>query len=218
MALAGSANAAVEGEVVTQNIAASAIVGTPQTKTISIDIDGDGNTEFDLVGYFDSGPREVYVRVVPVEAGAQVVGQPGLPVLADKLTAAIGIDGNSTYVGSANLAQSETKGDFGNWVPVSQRGYVGVAFDFEGNTHYGSLDVELAKFNAVYLSTSSEFDATLHGYVWETIPGIPILAGAEVSAPLVPSVAVPVAPWPFTLALIAGLFLFVKWRLRLARD
>jgi hypothetical protein len=208
-AFSNSANAAVEGSAETENIAAS---GLDQTRTISIDIDGDGNTEFDLVGFINSNVSEVYVKVVPIESGAKVVGS-GSQFYADKLAADASIDAGSTFTASnPNLAWSESKGDFGNWVPVTQRGYVGVSFDFEGNTHYGSLDVEVSAFSAMFNNPASEFDATLHGYVWETTSGNAILAGATPSEP-VPA-AVPIDYFSVSLILIASVCLMAMRRLR----
>jgi hypothetical protein len=207
-AFSNSANAAVEGSSETENIAAS---GLGQTRMISIDIDGDGNTEFDLVGYIASNSSVVYVKVIPVESGAEVVGS-GSQYIADKLAADDSVDAGSTFTASnPNLAWSETKGDFGNWVPVTQRGYVGVSFDFEGNTHYGSLDVEVSAFSALYNNPASEFDATLHGYVWETTPGNAILAGA---APSQVPTAVPIDYFSVSLILIASVCLMAMRRLR----
>ena len=207
------ANAAVQGSAEPQDIAASHTPGLVQTLTIPVDIDEDGSTEFNLVGYIDSGSSEVYVRLEPVEAGASVVGSQVFPFLADKLAGNASIDAGSDYASSfANLAWSETKGDHGSWVPVTQRGFVGVAFDFQGNTHYGSVDVEVSKFTAKYQDPSSEFDATLHGFVWETTPDTAILAGAAPALP--PPASVPVGSFMLSLTLFAGLCLLGFRRLR----
>ena len=83
--LSDTANAAVQGSTATQNIAASGTSVSGQNLIIPIDIDGDGNTEFNLTGWIASNTSEVYVRVEPVEAGASVVGGVSFPILADKL-------------------------------------------------------------------------------------------------------------------------------------
>lgn len=203
------ASAAVQGSTASQNIAASGTSDLGQQLTIPIDIDGDGNTEFNLVGWLGANTSEVYVRLVPVEAGANVVGGGGY---ADKLAGDAVIDAGSAYIAGAHLAWSETKGDQGNWVPAVQRGYAGVAFDFQGSTHYGSLDIEVSKFTAIYNSASSEFDATLHGFVWETTPGTAILAGA---APDLPApVGIPAGSFIVSLTLAAALCLLGWRRLR----
>jgi hypothetical protein len=196
-----SADAAVGGSAIAETISATAQPGSTRTETIPIDIDGDGNPEFNLVGYIDAGPSFINVRVEPIEADARIVGSAAFPVTAERLAAETSIDAGSTYLTTnASLAWSETKGDSGDWTPAIQRGYVGVSFDFEGSTHYGSLDVEVTKFTAIYGSELTEFDVTLHGYVWETTPGAAILAGAQPPA-------VPIDTLPFGLTLFAILCL-----------
>ena len=186
--LSQDASAAVQGSTDTQSIAASGTSASGQKLTIPIDIDGDGNTEFNLVGWIASNTSEVLVDVEAVEAGARVVGS---GYYADQVAGNASIDAGSAYTTlPAHLAWSETKGDSGDWLPVVQRGYAGVAFDFEGNTHYGSLDIEVSKFNAVYNSDSSEVEATLYGYVWETTPGAAIQADAAPDLPAPSSVPV----------------------------
>lgn len=212
-AFSDNASAAVEGSTDTQTIAASGTSPSGQRLTIPVDIDGDGNTEFELVGWVGANTSEVYVRVEPVEAGASVVGSVNFPFLADKLAADTSVDAGSAYAASfANLAWSETKGDSGGWVPAPQRGYVGVAFDFQGNTHYGSLDVEVSQFTAIFNSPSSEFDATLHGFAWETIPGSPILAGAAPALP--PATSIPTGSFVGALLLVVALCSLGLRRLR----
>lgn len=206
-AFPGDTKAAVQGSSEPQNIAASYTPGSAQTLTIPVDIDGDGNTEFNLVGYIDAGASEIYVRLQPVEAGASIVGTGGY---ADRLDGDASVDASSIYSGST-LIWSESKGDQGNWLPVPQRGFVGVAFDFQGNTHYGSLDVEVSKFTAIFNSPSSEFDVTLHGFVWEDALGTAIQAGAT---PISSTASVPVGSFMVSLALFAGLCLLGLRRLR----
>ena len=142
-----------------------------------------------------------------------IFGSVNFPFLADKLAADTSVDAGSAYAASfANLAWSETKGDSGGWVPAPQRGYVGVAFDFQGNTHYGSLDVEVSQFTAIFNSPSSEFDATLHGFAWETIPGSPILAGAAPALP--PATSIPTGSFVGALLLVVALCSLGLRRLR----
>lgn len=52
---------------------------------------------------------------------------------------------------------------------VGQHAYMGVAFDIDGATHYGWIDVAVASLSA---------GAEIYGWGYETEPGVSILAGA----------------------------------------
>ena len=68
------------------------------------------------------------------------------------------------------MAQSGVHGGYGSWQHVTQA-YLGLKFVIKGETHFGWARVRVSASHA-------PFTATLTGYVYETIPGKAILAGA----------------------------------------
>jgi len=67
----------------------------------------------------------------------------------------------------------------GRWNPNGNNGYLGLMFQINGETHYG-----WAELHITYTRGKGwiDFYATLTGYAYETIPGMPINAGQTTEA------------------------------------
>lgn len=75
------------------------------------------------------------------------------------------------YVSPDELVISEIIQVFfsGHNTQFTERSTIGIEFEAEDGTHYGYFDVSPAPYIAPRI--------TLHGWAWETQPGVPILAG-----------------------------------------
>lgn len=79
---------------------------------------------------------------------------------------------------------------------VGQHAYMGVAFDIDGEIHYGWIDLLVGEYSA---------GATIYGWGYETEPGVSILAGAGA------------VPEPSTSMLLIGGLLTIGCTLRRAK-
>jgi hypothetical protein len=117
----------------------------------SIDVDGDGLTDFELRSYLSfaltGGPMNFPLHEVPTSLFAAIVPA-GETIGPDPRFA-------NEYAHLGNF--------------VGTRGFVGLKFDIPGGSpHYGFLDVEIA---------ASGFQLTLHGGAYESQADTPIVAG-----------------------------------------
>ena len=97
---------------------------------------------------------------------------------------------------------SEFGPERGTWAP-SGTGFLGLAFDRGGDTHYGWIRLQLedqGSFNGPPEGASDKI--TVVDWAWNNVPGAPILAGA-------------IVPEPSSLQLLAsGVLGAMAWRKR----
>jgi len=148
--------------------------GTTTTGYHSLDVDGDGTTDFTFVysfsflGIHSEGSNRILIRPdPPPNVGGSISPLPtgfliGTNSSLDPLSWWAGIEGVFDPLGI--YFNTGTSGDF-----VGQQAYMGIEFHRGANTHYGWALLRVAAEAPI---------ADIVSWAWETRAGVPIQAGA----------------------------------------
>lgn len=160
------------------------------------DIDGNGTIDFTFIGdpstaslRTERANRLVIVVDPPPNLGGPVASLPFGYLIANNLldsrirwTSSDIVDG---YVSPDEFVGTSIIQVFfsGHNTQFTERSVIGIEFEADDGIHYGYFDISPAPFIAPRI--------TLHGWAWETQPGVPILAGRvpEPSAVILAGVA-----------------------------
>ena len=140
--------------------------------TIEIDLDKGGAVDFRLEIVASGSQQKSNLVPLATNTSAGIVQT--LNNNADRLSAGETIGVGASFSG---VTDTRTLYDGGSTTPanfdwaVGTRGFLGLRFDLNGNTHYGWADVSLN-------SDAGGLYHTLHGYAYENTPAATILAGA----------------------------------------
>lgn len=146
------------------------------------DIDGNGTIDFTFIGdpstaglRTERANRLVIVVDPPPNLGGPVASLPtGFAIALNLKDSRIRWNSSDLiggYVSPDELVASEIIQVFfsGHNTQFTERSVIGIEFEAEDGIHYGYFDISPASFIAPRI--------TLHGWAWETQPGVPILAG-----------------------------------------
>ncbi len=176
--------------------------------TFPIDLNNDGVADINLIAAFQVYSfYRTYLHVSPAAGNAVV----GVAVGAAQLAWGARIGANAAFNGVEQLVESEWRCQSsycsaGAWGIGSAKGYLGIKFQINGQTHYGWARLSIGRL-----------PATLTGYAYETIPNKPIIAG-KTSGPAAASAVdrqkiLTLSHRPVTLALLArGVDTIAIWR------
>jgi hypothetical protein len=159
-----------------------------QNSSYSLDLNSDGVTDLVLsISHLPEKCPFAHTGVYDVfsETPASGNGAAGSPPA--RLISGTEIGPNQTfYAGTgtmASLLDCEFISGAYNWInnqycgydcfnPIGLKGYLGVTFQIDGETHYG-----WALLSVTVKKATAELVVVLNGYAYETVPGMPINAG-----------------------------------------
>jgi len=142
-----------------------------------LDLDGNGSTDFRFENDTSSDFGGPYRTLTPVSLGNAAVGA---VFFASVLGPGVALPGSENFeTASLKMARVNQDGTTsGSWIGVSN-GYLGVAFDIAGLTHYGWVRASV--------SGSTDFNnsltATIHDWAYEDVAGASIKTGQTAAVP-----------------------------------
>ncbi len=162
------------------------IVYTPTNITIGsngsykLDLNNDGVTDFTLSSHFGESkqPTCLYIHASVQEKAASGNDVEGHPPA--ELVTGDPIGPNQAFYGGTGTSVSYSlcggkKNSGGKWEANGEIGYLGLSFQINGETYYGWAQLKITVVTNPPLPPA--FAATLTGYAYESVPGMPINAG-----------------------------------------